>query len=249
MPSIRVASFGSPRVLEPLIGPESNTAILIGALQNPENFGPNGIVKCPIVFLDPVQTILPGSLVNQNGTLNSDIFFAGNSKVPLTPSEAAELAAFINAGGIVFIAGDSDPGEGISYNPLFSALGVTDQFIEFVSGISGFELTTVPTATPVTTGPFGTVGPLSKTLFKVFVPGTGTHTVATNTFDTTTVLAEGAFGRGYLSVSGDVIYLDPVMAINQNNLKYFLNLFALACLTSASRGTRGIDIHKYKYII
>ncbi len=115
MPSIRVASFGFPRVLEPLIGPESNTAILIGALQNPENFGPNGVVKCPVVFLEPVQTILTGSLVNPNGTLNADMFFAGNSKVPLTASEAAELAAFINAGGIVFVAGDSDPGEGLSY--------------------------------------------------------------------------------------------------------------------------------------
>lgn len=249
MPSIRVASFGAPRVLEPLIGPGSHTTILVGALQNPENFGPNGIVKCPIVFLEPVQTILPGSLVNPDGTLNADVFFAGNSKVSLTLSEAAELAAFINAGGIVFVAGDSDPGEGISYNLLFSALGVTDQFIEFVSGISGFELTTVPIATPVTTGPFGTVGPISKTLFKVFVPGTGTHTVATNTFDTATVLAEGAFGRGYLSVSGDVIYLDPVAAINQNNLKYFLNLFALACIASATGGIRGIDISKCSNII
>jgi hypothetical protein len=39
------------------------------------------------------------------------------------------------------------------------------------------------------------------------------------------------------------------MAINQNNLKYFLNLFALACIASVTRGTRGIDIYKYKDII
>jgi hypothetical protein len=249
MPSIRVASFGVPRVIEPLIGPGSHTTRLVGALQNPENFGPNGIVKCPVVFQNPVATILPGFLVNPDGTLNADIFFGGNSIVSLTASEAAELAAFINAGGIVFVNGDSGASEGVSYNPLFSALGVTDEFIQLVSGISGIEQSSVPTATPVTTGPFGTVGPISYSLFKVFVPGTGTDTVAVNTMDSATLLAEGAIAKGYLSVSGDVIYID-IATSDPDNLNYFLNLFALGCKESAAAGiTRGLDIFKYKNII
>lgn len=248
MPSIIVASFGSPRAIDPLIGFGSRTATLVGALQNPENFGPDGIVKCPIVFLDPVQTILPGSLVNPDATLNANVFFAGNSTVLLTAPEAAELAAFINAGGIVFVGSNSDPGEGVSYNPLFSALGVTDKFIEATSGIGGIELSSVPTATPVTTGPFGAVGPISITIFKIFVPGTGTATVAVDTINSNTVLAEGAFGQGYLSVSGDVIYID-LLTSDQDNLNYFLNLFALGCKELFTGGTRGIDISKYKNII
>lgn len=245
MPSIRVASFGSPRAEDPLIGPGSRTQILIEALQNPDNFGPTGNVKCPIEILDPVQIILPGSLVNPSNTLNADVFFGGNILNPLTASESTELAAFINAGGIVYAGSNSTPGEGVSFNPLFSALGVTDQFIEATSSTIGIEQSTVPTATPVTTGPFGTVGPLSITIFKIFVPGTGTDTVATGITDTRTVLAEGAFGQGYLSVSGDVIFID-ILTADQDNLNYFLNLFALGCKQTA---TRGIDIFKYINII
>lgn len=245
MPSIRVASFGSPRAVDPLIGSGSRTEILVGALQNPDNFGPNGIVSCPIEILDPVQTILPGSLVNPNSTLNADVFFGGNILEPLTATESTELAAFLNAGGIVYVGSNSIPGEGLSFNPLFSALGVTDQFIEATSSTIDIEQSTVPTTTPVTTGPFGTVGPISITIFKIFVPGTGTDTVATGITDTRTVLAEGAFGKGYLSVSGDVIFID-LLTVDQDNLNYFLNLFALGCKQVA---TRGIDIFKFVNII
>lgn len=248
MPSVRVASFGATRAIDPLIGPLSRTETLVEALQNPENFGLSGIVKCPILFLDPVQTILPGSLVNLDSTLNADVFFGGNSSVPLTASEAAELAAFINAGGIVFVGSNSGADEGVSYNPLFSALGVTDEFIETNSLAIGIEQSSVPTTTPVTTGPFGTVGPISITIFKIFVPGTGTDTVATGTTDPHTVLAEGAFGKGYLSVAGDVIYID-LLTSDQDNLNYFLNLFALGCKEFVPGGTRGIEIFKYKNII
>lgn len=245
MPSIRVASFGSPRAVDPLIGPESRTEILVGALQNPDNFGPGGTVSCPVEILDPIQTILPGSLVNPDNTLNADVFFGGNILGPLTAAEATELAAFINAGGIAYVGSNSGPGEGVSFNPLFSALGVTDQFIEATSSAIGIEQSSVPAATPVTTGPFGIVGPISITIFKIFVPGTGTDTVAAGITDPNTVLAEGAFGPGYLSVSGDVIFIDLLTA-DQDNLNYFLNLFALGCKQIA---TRGIDISKYTNII
>ncbi len=42
-----------------------------------------------------------------------------------------------------------------------------------------------------------------------------------------TILAEGRFGNGYLSISGEPLYLSAGLSENIKN--YFLNLFSLAC--------------------
>jgi hypothetical protein len=101
---------------------------LFNALVNPNNFGPTGIVPCPIEFLPFVTEILPNSLVTPSGSRLVDVFFGALNEVTLSASEAAELAAFVNAGGVLYISGNSQ-GEGLSYNPLFTALGTTDNIL------------------------------------------------------------------------------------------------------------------------
>lgn len=248
MALIRVASYTTPKVDSPLLDPAGDpipgdlgTTTLVNALTNPDNFGPGGIVECSVQFLPPVETVLPGSLVNPNGTLNAEAFFGGRGSVTITAQEAAELAAFINAGGVVYISGNSGVNQGPNYNPLFAALGATDAFSNTNQAV-GLVPSSVPAATPVTTGPFGIVGPVLITIFKIFVPGTITSAVATDTTANNIVLAEGAPGLGYLSVSGDAIYLN-LQTADPNNLNYFLNLFALAC--NRVLPTRGIDISKF----
>lgn len=248
MPSIRVSGFTEPRARGPLVDPNGNpipgalgASTLYNALVDSNNFGPAGIVPCPIEFLPFVTEILPNSLVNSNGNLLVDVFFGALNETTLSPGEAAELAAFVNAGGILYISGNSS-GEGLSYNPLFTALGITDQFSAATVGSSG--QTSVPLPTPVTTGPFGIIGPLSDTPFSPIITGTGLTGVATDSGQV--LLAEGAFSTGYLSATGDPSYFNLFTDVDPDNLNYFLNLFALACRAAAP--TRGIDISKSSII-
>lgn len=243
MPSIRVSGFTDPRSRSPLVDSNGNpvpgglgSSTLFNALVNPSNFGPTGIVPCPIVFLPFVTEVLPNSLVDPNGNLLVDLFFGGLNETPLSASEAAELAAFVNAGGILYISGNSS-GEGLSYNPLFTALGTTDQYSANTVGSSG--QTSVPLPTPVTTGPFGIIGPLSDTPFSPIITGTGLTGIATDSGEV--LLAEGAFFTGYISATGDPSYFNLFTDVDPDNLNYFLNLFALACRAA----TRGIDISRF----
>lgn len=248
MPSIRVSGFTTPRARDPLVDPNGNpssgmlgASTLYNALVDPNNFGPSGIVPCPIEFLPFVTEILPNSLVDPNGNLLVDVFFGALNETPLSAGEAAELAAFVNAGGILYISGNSS-GEGLNFNPLFTALGTTDQYSANTANSSG--QTSVPLPTPVTTGPFGIVGPLSDTLFEPIIPGTGLTAIATDSGEV--MLAEGAFLTGYISATGDPSYFNLFTDVDPDNLNYFLNLFSLACRAAAP--TRGIDISKSSII-
>jgi len=53
------------------------------------------------------------------------------------------------------------------------------------------------------------------------------------TVPNTVILAEGAIGSGYISLTGDPLYFNFFLPGGTNpdpdNLNYFLNLFALAC--------------------
>jgi murein DD-endopeptidase MepM/ murein hydrolase activator NlpD len=262
--TIRVTGFNSSRNPAPLIGftpnyyfDEDPSAGLRSALLDQANFGTNGTVACSVEFKPFISSVSAGSLV-EGGQKKFDVFFAGLSNSDLTSEEANELAGFIRAGGIVYIAGGGYSryqGSGFSgydgsgYNTLFSSLGISDRFpagevIDFwPCGASS-----PPIGTSVTTGPFGTVGPLSHDTFNPINTST-LQSVATGFNElcfigmslennmsiqsensgryNRTILAEGKFGKGYLLVMGgpSYIYTD----FDDNIKKYFLNLFSLAC--------------------
>lgn len=256
MADIRVSGYTSPRARLPLLDPSGNptigflgTTILVNALLDPNNFGTGGVVPCPVTFLPFVQTVETGSLVDSNGNLKVDLFFIGITGQTLSPIEADELAAFVNAGGILYLGGDSGVNEGQSYNPLFAALGTTDVFSQTIVPIPAIVQTSVPLASPVTNGPFGIVGPLSHETFRVFFPGTGTTGIAFGDGTGSIILAEGAFGLGYISAAGDPIYVNEFLN-DTDNINYFLNLFALACLRAGQGvGSRGVGISRLAGLI
>jgi hypothetical protein len=217
---ILVSGFNSDRSRAPLVsGPEDD---LETELLDTDNFGWGGIVQCPIIFLDFVETIATESLVDADNNLLVDVFFAPLTDVDLTTDEAAELKAFLEAGGILYVCGNSEDNEGPSYHPLFTELGWTDTFLSSTTG--GTE-STIPVTTPVTDGPFGIVGNLSMTIFRPFLYNSAICVAegpASNC-----LVAESAYGLGYISIQGDPLYFDLFMS-DIDNVNYFLNLFALA---------------------
>ena len=222
---ITVSGFNADRSRAPLVGATAWSNDLDDILLDQSNFGWGGIVPCPIYFLGFVDEIETESLVDGDGNLLVDVFFAGLTAVDLTTDEADELVAFLEAGGILYIAGNSGANEGPSYHPLFTALGWTDTF-EATGNQGNSGQSSIPIATPITDGPFGIVGPLDHTVFRPinFVSST---CVAQDS--TLCLVAEASIGSngGYLSINGDPLYFDQFLS-DDDNLNYFLNLFALA---------------------
>jgi hypothetical protein len=238
---LRISGFHEGRNRAPLVntggvaptGPLGSSRI-VSALQDGSQFGPSGTVACPAQLLPFVQTIETGSLVNGGGRL-VDVFFAGLTATALTSAEAAELAAFLNAGGVVYISGNSNPTEGSSYHPLFAALGIEDLYDALNTVAVNGQSSDPPDTTPFTNGPFGVVGPLSHSIFRPILTST-LLSLATGASSEATILAEGAFGSGRLSVMGDPMYMNQFTDVtgfpssgDADNLTYFLNLFALGC--------------------
>ncbi len=228
--TIRVSGFGSPRNRGPLVGSGTGTlgaATLESALNDPDNFGAEGTVACDVDLQGLVQSVAAGDLVDSQGNLQVDVFFAGLTGQTLSAEEATELADFMNAGGVVYLSGNSGSNEGPSYNPLFSELDVADVFTETLTGNNNVQSSN-PITTPVTDGPFGVVGPMSHTVFRALAPS-ATTAVAIGTPTESPIVAEGVFGAGYLSWMGDPLYFNLFTNSDADNLNYFLNLFALGC--------------------
>lgn len=165
--TIRVSGFDSARSRAPLTSGTAST--LAAALADENNFGSEGVVACDVDIEGLVQSIAPGSLVDGQGNPQVDVFFAGLTAQTLSAAEATELADFLIAGGVLYLSGNSLANEGPSYNPLFTELGVGDSYTGTITG-SNFVQSTNPIPTPVTDGPFGVVGPMSHTLFRVLAP-------------------------------------------------------------------------------
>ncbi|MBA3585387.1 MAG: hypothetical protein H0W36_12840 [Gemmatimonadetes bacterium] len=227
---LRVSGFDGTRSRAPLDGSTGTlgTSTLVNALLDPNNFGgPEGTVSCTAEIEPLVATIAPGSLVDGSGNLQVEVFFAGLTATTLTTAEADELAAFLNAGGVVYLSANSAANEGPGYNPLFTALNVSDVYDTTVETSNG-ESSDPPDTTPLTNGPFGAVGPLSHTPFRVLLPATTTG-LATGNGGSSFIVAEGTFGAGYLSWMGDPLFFNLFTDVDQDNLTYFLNLFARGC--------------------
>ncbi len=213
----------------PLVGSGTGSvgaATLEAALNDPDNFGGEGTVACDVDLQGLVQSIAAGDLVDGQGNLQVDLFFAGLTGQTLSAEEATELAAFMNAGGVVYISGNSGGNEGPSYNPLFSELDVADQYDVNTTGSPGITSTSIPVATPVTNGPFGVVGPMSSTIFRILQTDSSTDVASVGELP---IVAELGVGDGYLSWMGDPLYFNLFTDSDADNLNYFLNLFALGC--------------------
>jgi uncharacterized repeat protein (TIGR01451 family) len=228
--TLRVISWDSTRGRDDMILTDTsagrNITRVYAALMNPANFGPEGVSKCApgISYVNAIPT---GSLVS-GGVRQADVFFGNminpNSPVPLSASEAAELVAFLNAGGIVYISGDGH-GQGTPWNPLFVALGISDRFASDYITSGSVSLPLV--VTPLTNGPFGAVGYMGWTPYSTITTATLTK-VITAGGASYTMVAEGAVGAGYLSVTGDTVAHD-FNTSSTANLRYMLNLFAKGC--------------------
>ena len=227
--TIKVSGFNNPRNRGPFtMTGNFGGSDIIDALQNPDNFGPTGIVKCTVQLLPFVQTITTGSLVDAQGRLLVEVFLAGLTRTTLTNDEVLELEKFLNAGGILYISGNSGENEGESYNPLFSELGLADRFLGSVSSTGNGVPTSTPILTKVTDGQFGIVGPLTHSYFRDFQVDSLTG-VALGYSSSVYILVEGTIGKGYISITGDPLYFNMFTASDSDNLNYFLNLVALGC--------------------
>lgn len=233
--TLRIVSWDAVRGRDDMVLTNSsdgrNITRVYGELMKPANFGPEGIVKCTpaITYINSIAT---GSLV-VSGVRQADVFYGNmisataSPIVPLSTTEAAELVAFMNAGGIVYVSGDGN-GQGQPWNPLFTAMGITDRFENnyITSGSISLPLVT----TPLTNGAFGTVGYMAWTPYSTITTST-LQKVITAGGDDKTFVAEGVVGAGYLSATGDVVAHDvnTANAPYNSNMRYMLNLFAKGC--------------------
>src|SRR2546422_557443 len=236
-PLIRVSGFTSERNRAPLLDPQGSapegdfgTTNIVNDLRDLSKFGPTGTVRCSVDFRPFVTSVETGSLVDEMGQVRVGVFFAGLTATTLTSGEADELARFLRAGGILYISGNTLDNEGPSYNPLFTALDVADHYSdETVSTGNSVQSSDPPDNTPFTNGPFGTVGPLMHTPFRIITPSATTG-LATGFNTEAVILAEGGFGSGRLSMTGDPLYFNFFTGTNDlDNQTYFLNLFAFGC--------------------
>jgi hypothetical protein len=229
---IRISGFDENRSRAPLITSEGDpgglSSTLVAALNNSTNFGASGIVSCPVSFQPFVETIATSSLVSGGNRL-VDVFFAGLTATTLTTAEATELAAFVNAGGILYVAGNSADNEGPSYNPLFTALGTATTYNASPTGSFFVEQSSdPPNTTPFTNGPFGPVGPLAHSIFRGIQPGSMTG-LATGFGSAEYLVVEGSFTTGRVSAHGDPLYFNLFTDVDADNQNYFLNLVAAGC--------------------
>ena len=201
---------------------------LYSALLDPVNFSESGTVKCSVHYDPFVTYVSNGSLVDENGVKRFDVFFAGLIETNLSDEEATELAKFVNSGGILYISGENNtPYSGPAYNLLFEKLGINDRFdVVGVNPDGNLSISLAPeNSTIVTNGPFTPVGSFKHDSYKMFNHVDTIPIVRTTSNNV--IVAEKAFGAGYLSVTGATIYRDRFLG--GTNMNYFLNLFALGC--------------------
>ncbi len=244
---IRITGFDYPRNEYPFYNPfvfeDSNyISPIVEELNNPDNFGgDNAVVPCGVNILPFVNTLTPGYLVSGNRR-NADVFIAGTIWPELSSSEAQELKSFLDHGGIVFVSGGLPWMPNADYHSFFEVLGVNDRFSNEYDETDFMGTSHQPIDTPITNGPFGKVGELSHSPFRVFnhfsllpvAKGFLEGGIVTMgiTLDEPVGLSENYmlfekdFGDGYLSVAGTPIYLDDN---KPENVKYFLNLVGHAC--------------------
>jgi len=122
------------------------------------NFRAGGTVECVVDFIPPVDFLSTGTLVNQDGRLAVDVFFATRVNQHFTQEEIEELGRFLNLGGIVYLHSSASD-LGTFYNPVLTSLGLNISFGSRVD-VPSLTRTNELADSPVTNGAFGPVDPL-----------------------------------------------------------------------------------------
>ncbi|OGM32008.1 hypothetical protein A2803_02870 [Candidatus Woesebacteria bacterium RIFCSPHIGHO2_01_FULL_44_21] len=232
---IKVSGFSPTRSGSPLLnalgnpyvspaGPSTGSNIIASFISSPERFGPGKTIECSVDFQAPTDYISSGSLVNVDGKLLVDVFFATNTTQPLTQEEITELKKFLLTGGVVYAHTTASGGD--QYVPLFQELSIDISF-----GERQQESTPTPSSDPediylTTNGPFGTVGPLIHGPFRSIL-ASGVSVIAYSPNLGTNILVESQIGSGYLAVASSPLHVN-VLA-QGNNIRYFSNLVAIGC--------------------
>lgn len=235
---IKVATFDSSRSPQYLLDmnnvplyTNAGSSNIVENLKDLSKFGNvNGIVDCGVEFLPTVEEVLPGSLVDENNVLLADVFFGPLLNWSINSIEAEEISSFINAGGIVFVAESTISG-GPKYNLLLKYLNLEDKWLEdnVYNPLTNFS-TPHYAFTDTVMGPFGEVNILEHRTYRwldkhdlvgVFMDFPD--------FSWPFVIAEKKFGKGYLAASSGQIYSNAFTGGDNDNLEYFLNMFAMGC--------------------
>lgn len=236
--SVRVSGFAYPKNRFPLAMANGgypsnfdfNTSFLYEHLINPSNFGQEGIVNCPIQFNPFINYINDGFLVDINGKIKYDIFFAGETETELSTEEIFEISEYVNSGGILYISGEPNTTiAGPSYNLLLENLDLLDRFRYSEYRNDNYVQSAVPISSQITSGPFGTVGPLKYKSYKIF-DYVDTVPVVFSNVTNDVIVSEKLVGKGLVSITGSTIYRNIFIG-DVDNRNYFLNLFALGCKT------------------
>jgi hypothetical protein len=230
-------AFGNP--LNHPAGPSFGSTRLGNVLLNTSNFGSQGIVSCSVKFRVPTNYVHSELLVNSEGKLLVDVFFATSTTQNLTIEEINEFKNFLNAGGILYVQTAASVG-GEYYNPLFEFLNLDIHFGERIQASTGDLTSDPPDSTLSTNGPFGVVGALAHSPFRE-INSTGVEVIAYNPANSKVVLAEAKYGKGYLSVAGTQLHVNILSTLS--NQKYFSNLVAMGCNKDNSKV---LDVPSFK---
>lgn len=207
--------------------------------QDGDLFGENGICPCSVDVEGPLAHIDSGSLVDNKGKLLTDIFFVGQLIRSLDATEAHELKAFMEAGGVVHMAGGREDLPGFGYQALWQELGwAGSPYTQFYEQLptEGNELVDLIvksrelTNTPFEPGIFGTVEKINylPIFFGVNTSNLEAQAMSGNP-NSQPVMAGAEVGKGYLTVSGTPLFINFNNLAGDNNLKYFQNMAAWVC--------------------
>lgn len=193
-------------------------------------FGEGKLVSCPVELQPTTDYVSKESLVDLDGNLKADVFWAPALNTELSEEEAEELGKFVRSGGILYVGGGSwltpTQGMGPEINLLFENLGIDDHFDTSVLTTEGVRQSHVPLESIVVNGPFGNVGQLYHGAYRKFEAHLLRPIVPTDEFGS--IVSESMVGDGYLIVVGDTLYSNFFMQ-DVDNFNYYMNLFALGC--------------------
>jgi len=192
-----------------------------------------------------VDYISEGSLVDSQGNLQVDIFFVGLLLRSLTQEEASELAAFMQAGGVVHLAAGSANLPQYGYEMLWQELGYENDYYEnvyeelpqipdygefdYINVQDLTHLTTPIINTPFEPGEFGTAGGLRYLFWYLGIHTDELDAQASSAVLGKTIMAGGQVGQGYLSVAAYPLYIGLFDFAGSSNMLYFRNMAEWVC--------------------
>lgn len=227
----------------------SRMGTIYSRISNNSNFGPSGVVPCDADFDKILSYVNDGDLVDEDGNLLVDVFFAPPTHQELSVEEAEELKQFIQSGGVLYLSGhgsnDATSAEGVEFNLLFEKLGMDDKFLDDQSPtILPVIQSAIPIESIVTNGPFGSIGTIKHGQYRKFQQDELITSIKSGN-DNGGIVFEKRIGKGYLVVSTTTIFQNFVMD-DPDNVEFFLNLFSLGCRDDWRSNAVVLDVPSFK---